>query len=146
MKARVKTRVTIHADAKTVFRYLSDTTYHRVWNSRLQTVSPEAQLKEGAKYMTQSTVLGVRIKALNQVTSFVQDKQLEIQNRTGMVQYVVCYTLQPHPKGTIVESRTVASADSKAFFFAKPMLEQLARRELNTDLRALKHLVEQKSD
>jgi carbon monoxide dehydrogenase subunit G len=143
MKARLKTRITINADAAAVFKYLGDTSHHRLWNPRLQRVDPEGRLSAGAVYTTQSKILGARIKAENHVTKYVVDEELEVQNKTGMVKYSVNYRLVPVEKGTRLICTTVVSSEGKAFAFAKPMMEQLARRELNADLRELKKTVEQ---
>lgn len=143
MKARLKTRITIHAEAAAIFKYLGDTSYHRLWNPRVQRIIPEGALTEGAAYTTHSRVLGTRIKAQNVVTKYVVDEELEVQNKTGMVQYSVNYRLEPLKTGTRVICTTMVSSEGKAFAFAKPMLEHLARRELNADLRELKKIIEQ---
>jgi hypothetical protein len=143
MKARLKTRITINAEAAAIFKYLGNTSYHRLWNPSLQRIIPEGALKEGTAYTTHSRVLGTRIRSENHVTKFVVDEELEVQNKTGMVQYCVNYRLDPLKKGTRVICTSVVSSEGKAFAFAKPMLEHLARRELNADLRALKAAVEQ---
>jgi hypothetical protein len=144
MKARLKTRITINADAKAVFKYLGHTKYHSLWNPPIQSIRPLIQLQEGSVYTTESVVLGVRVKAENHVTGFVQDVMLEIQNSTGMVKYSANFRLQPADKGTLVTCTIVVATKSKAFAFAKPMMEHLAHRELRADLAALKQAVEQK--
>lgn len=144
MKARLKTRTTIKASAAEVFAYLSHTKYHPLWNPQMQSVTPLEQLGEGSVYTVYSQVLGVRTKAENHVTKYVQDEELEVHNQTGMIQYCANFRLEPHDKSTRVVSTIVVSSDSKAFAFAKPFMEHLARRELRADLAALKESVEQK--
>jgi hypothetical protein len=108
----------------------------------MQWVKPPVQLHDGSAYLTQSLMLGVRIKAENHITRYVQDKELEIQNSTGMVQYRANFKLQGRSKETVITCTIVVATTGKAFVFAKPIMEHLARRELNTDLNALKVAVE----
>jgi len=143
MKARLKTKITIAADAANIFKYLSHTKYQPLWNMQMKSATPLVQLHEGSVYKVQLQVLGVRTKAENHITKYVQDKELEIQNMTGMIQYSSNFRLEPQAKGTRVICTISVSSQSKAFAFAKPMMEHLARRELNIDLKALKKVVEQ---
>lgn len=144
MKARLKTRITISAEPATVFKYLAHTKYHPLWNPQMQSVSPLIPLHKDSIYTVFSLVLGVRTKAENHVTKFVQDQELEVQNKTGMIQYAACFRLEPTAKSTRVTCTISVSSQSKAFAFAKPLMESLARRELRADLAALKEAVEQK--
>jgi hypothetical protein len=144
MKARIKTIITIEASAQAVFRYLSNPALHYIWNPHLQKVTPDTKLHHGASYESVNVVLGVRTKAQNIVTVFDENKELEIQNHTGMLEYRINYRLDEAAKHrTKLICTTVVAAKGKAFYFAKPMMEQLARRELRTDLAALKVAVEQ---
>jgi hypothetical protein len=144
MKARIKTTTTIDASAAAVFKYLADTKLHYIWNPHLQTVSPEMKLREGAIYDTVNVLLGVRIRARNIVTIFIENRELELQNQTGMLEYRANYRLEPASTSvTKVICTTVVAAKGKTFYFAKPMMEQLAHRELKADLAALKLAVEQ---
>lgn len=110
----------------------------------MQSVAPLEQLEEGSVYTTQSQVLGVKIKAVNHVVDYIQDEQLGIRNKTGMIQYSAQFKLSKRGDKTLVTSSVSVSSQSKAFAFAEPMLKQLARRELRADLEALKNAVEQK--
>lgn len=144
MKARLKTRITIHADPKAVFKYFGHTKYHHLWNPQIRTITPLTELSEGSVYYVQSQVLGTRLKAEDHITKFVPNKEIEIHNKTGMVQYCVNFRLEADEKGTHVICTSTVSSDSKTFAFARPMLDHLVRRELRADLLALKHAVEQK--
>jgi hypothetical protein len=145
MKARIKTTITIEASAAAVFKYLADTKLHYVWNPHLQAVSPEIKLHEGSVYDTVNVLLGVRTRTQNVVNTFVENQELELQNQTGMVDYRANYRLAAISTSQTKVICTIAvAAKGKAFYFARPMLEQLARRELRADLAALKTAVEQK--
>src|SRR4051812_42805893 len=102
MKARLKTRITISADPAAIFKYLGHTKYHPLWNPSMQSVTPLTQLKEGSVYTVHSLVMGVRTKAENHVTKYVQDKEFEVQNKTGMIQYCASFRLDPGKTGTRV--------------------------------------------
>ncbi len=145
MKARVKTSITIHASTSQVFKYLADTKLHFVWNAHLEKVKPQGKLHAGAAYETLNIVLRVRVRAQNHVSIFVENTELEIINQTGLLHYRVNYKLTEKSKSdTELVCTTVVEAQGNAFYFARPMLQQLARRELRIDLRALKLAVEQK--
>lgn len=144
MKARLKTRTTIKADPASVFKYLGHTKYHPLWNPQMQSITPLVQLKEGIVYTAFSLVLGARVRAENHVTKYVQDEVFEIRNQTGMIQYCASFKLEALGETTRVTCTMAVSSESKAFAFAKPLMEHLARRELRTDLAGLKAAVEQK--
>jgi len=143
METRVVTRVTIKATPKAVYTYFEDTRKHYVWNPHLQRVIPEGRLKVGDFYSAESVVLGIRTVAKNQVVKLVRGKEFEVKNDTGLLHYCVNYTLVPKNISTIVICTTVVSADGKAFAFAKPVLQKMARHELQSDLKALKRAVEE---
>ncbi len=88
-------------------------------------------------------LLGVKISGKNKVTKFVQGKELELENSTGILQYRVNYRLQASHRKTVLYCTTSVSSSGTAFAFATPVLKLLARRELQSDLQALKIAVEQ---
>lgn len=142
MNARVVARVTIKATATQVFDRLVDLESHFLWNPHLQEIAPVMKLKQGAEYTTSSLLLGVRVHSNITVTQLTPRQRLELINDTGTLQYKVVYQLQKHTIGTTVVCTTTISTDKQAFAFTKPILKLLAQRELQTDLQALKHLVE----
>jgi hypothetical protein len=146
MKASVVTRVTIAAKPSEVFTYLIDLRYHYLWNPQLQEITPIIKLKQGAVYKTLSRVLGMTIKASNEVTKFTQNQELELVNKTGLVAYRANFRLLTKAGKTQVICNTTVSSDINAFAFTVPVLSRLARRELQTDMQALKLAVEHKLD
>jgi len=141
-QTNVVTQVTINAKPAAVFKYLKDLKYHYLWNPHLIELSPLIKLKTGASYKTVSYVLGKNLEAVNHVTVFKTNQELELQNNTGTVHYSVNYRLLPKGRQTQVVCSTKVSSDSAAFAFTKTLLAQLAKRELQTDLQALKLAVE----
>ena len=144
MKARVVTKVTISASPVAVFAYLKNLEHHYLWNPALQRLSSIKPLKLGMEYKSVRMVLGKQLKATNTVTAFINNRELQLENNTGMIHYCVNYKLKSQGKNTVLTCSTSVSAESKAFAFAKPVLEILARRELQSDLQALKVAVEQR--
>jgi hypothetical protein len=144
MKVNVVARVTIDALPAAVFSYIADLRYHPIWNPPLVSVSPLTKLKKGMRYTSTTILLGVKVQHQNQVTKFVSGKEVEICNKTGLLQYRVLYQLRAKgKKQTVLITHTTVSSDSRAFAVTTPVLKVLAHRELYTDLRALKALVEQ---
>ena len=139
MNARVTTKVTIRASPEHVFKFLSHLQYHPLWNPPLEKVIPKrGELHSGSQYISVSTLFGMTMQANNTVSLLVPSKAICIENTTG--------TLHELDGQTVVQCKTMISADSKAFAFAKPILSKLARAELQADLRALKKLAEQKPE
>jgi hypothetical protein len=144
MKTSVVTQISIKAKPAEVFEYLTNLKYHYLWNPQVQSLSSAESLKLGSEYESVSLVLGVKIRAKNVVSKFTSSKELELENKTGLVKYRASFRLQRAGSSTLLICSTTVSADSEAFAFAKPVLRMLARRELQTDLQALKIAVENK--
>lgn len=142
MKATIVTRVTIDAERTLVFEYLTDLKYHYLWNPNLRKLTPKNKVQLGSTYHATSMVLRIKIVAKNVVTKFVENTEFEIQNTTGTVQYVVNFRLKPQAGKTVLIATTTLSTDSRAHIFTVPILKQLARLELQTDLQSLKIAVE----
>jgi polyketide cyclase/dehydrase/lipid transport protein len=122
---------------------LTDLKYHYLWNPQVQSISPsQGKLELDSRYRTTSTVLGVRIASHNHITTFAPNQELEMENTTGLVHYRANFRLLPKGAHTLVICTTTVTADSQAFAFAAPILRRLARRELQTDMQALKLAVE----
>lgn len=143
MTSSVISQVTIKARPAAVFKYLADLNYHFLWNPHLQNLSPRMVLKKGVSYQTTSMLLGVKVVAKNQVTKFASNQELQIENSTGTLKYRVNYQLRRQEQSTTLVCTTKVSADSPSFAFSRPVLKMLARRELRSDLEALKLAVEQ---
>ena len=138
MTVKVVSRITIDAPPEEVFKYLADTNFHFLWNPHLQDLSPMGKLKLGSKYKTTSWLLGLRVHGNNQVTKFKPGELFQIENNTGALKYRVNYSLQSSSKSTKLICATEVSAENQAFAFTAAILKLLARRELQSDLKALK--------
>jgi hypothetical protein len=144
MDVRVVTRITINASAKDVFCYLSNLQYHYIWNPHMRKVKPIAELKRGMVYVSENVLLGVRVTNVNKVAKFSRNKEIELVNNKGQIQYRINYLLVPQEGKTQVVCTTNVTAVSNYFSFAKPALRMIAKRELQTDMQALKLAVEHK--
>lgn len=142
MQATVTTTITIAATPNKVFDYIADLKYHYLWNPQIISIKPIQRLELGAKYTTESRVLGTPVQAMNEVTSFKPSKELSLENAFGTIQYTATFQLTPLDKKTQVRLSTRLSTDKKIYIFSKPVLKQLALRELRTDLQALKIAIE----
>jgi uncharacterized membrane protein len=143
MRVNVATKITIAAPAREVFRYLTDLKYTHLWNPQIKQLSSKKVLKLNSTYETTSQVLGITIQSVNVVTKYIPNKELQIENNTGTVHYRANFRLVPKtPKSLVLTCTTTVSSDYKAFAFSGPVLKLLARRELQTDLQALKIAVE----
>ena len=143
MIASVIASICIEASPADSFHYLQELRYHLLWNPHLQSISSDQRLVLGKTYSTTSLLLGVKVRGKNIVTNLLKNTEIEFENRTGALHYVVNYKLQPDGEKTLVMCTTTVSSDAKAFGFTKPVLGLLAKRELRADLEALKIAVEQ---
>jgi hypothetical protein len=144
MKARVVTQISIAANRTEVFSYLTDLQYHELWNPHIRRLFPLIKLTLGTHYQTTSQMFGVTIQSQNYVTKLVKNRELEIQNDTGSLQYTIWYRLRADGTGsTLLICNTTVSSESKSFAFARPILKLLAQQELKVDLQLLKAAVEQ---
>jgi len=142
-RARVVTKIQIAATPATVFTYLDDLNHHKEWNPHLTSIQPLVKLAEGVTYQTVSSVMGVKVRSKIVVKELVPGKKLTIESKTGLLQYCITYQLKPAEGGTLLRCTTLVSAEGRAFAFARPLLSELANREINRDLQALKQAAEQ---
>lgn len=145
MKVDIKTQVSVCASAAEVFMYLANLQFVHLWNPQLRHVSTRKQLKLHSVYETETVILGISIKSINTVTKYVKNKEIQIENTTGTVQYHVRFEINDTSNPTVLlKCFTSVSSENTAFAFTKPVLKVLARRKLQTDLQALKIAVENK--
>lgn len=144
MDVKVVTKIRIAATRSEVFTYLKDLKCHFLWNPFLRDIQPLTKLKQGMRYKTESTLLGVTVRGNNTVTKLVANRELQIENETGSLRYIVRYSVEPHAGGSEVVCHTQVRTQHTTFQFTAPVLRTLARRELQSDLKALKVAVEQK--
>lgn len=143
MHTRLITRVIISANSSDVFRYLGHLKYHYLWNPHLRSIAPITKVKLGTQYKTTSVLVGIRVDGKITVKKLIQDKEFEAENNTGTLHYNVNYRLKPQAfDSTTVTCAITLNADSHAITYAGPVLKQLVKRELQTDLQALKVAVE----
>jgi uncharacterized membrane protein len=143
MKVNVTTKITISASPQSVFAYLSDLNKHYLWNPHLRKISPLGALQDGKEYKTLSTFLGIGVEGKNRVTKFIRNQEIQIENSTGTVQYLVNYRLQEDATKTRLVCQTTVNSSHNSFAFSAPILKLLATRELRSDLQSLKLAVEQ---
>ena len=101
-------------------------------------------MKTGMRYETTSLVLGVKVHGTNIVTKCLPNRRLEFRNVSGVLHWQVAYELRQQANRVTVQCTTEVSSQSKQFAFTKPVLKLLAKRELQTDMQALKIAVEQR--
>jgi uncharacterized protein YndB with AHSA1/START domain len=144
MQVKLTSQVTIDATPSEVFKYLRDPRRHRLWNPHLQSITGNKPFVKGSTYKTTSLLLGVKLVSTNTVTACEPDTLLEIRNAEAALEFRVTYMLEPSTEGTLLKCVTEVASTSHAFAFTRPVLRMLAKRELQSDLQALKIAVEQK--
>lgn len=138
-----RTSINIKAKPTDVFEYIKNLKYYYYWNPSLRMLSHEGELEEGMTYESESVVLrDIVIKSQNVVTKLVPNKEIDVTNNMGTVKYDSSITLTDRSHATLVVCRIDVLTESRAFGLTLPVLKQLAQRELQTDLQALKFAVE----
>ncbi len=143
MIVRVKASIKIKKTPAEIFTYLKDLNYHYLWNPTLQNVQPISMLKKGTAYETTSLILGVKVHGKNIVTVFIPNKELEIENNIGTIRYKVSYLLTGSRDETQIVCHTTINNEHKGFAFSAHVLKLLIKRELHSDLEALRLAAEQ---
>ncbi|MFI5270850.1 MAG: SRPBCC family protein [Candidatus Saccharimonadales bacterium] len=139
IKVTIKTKVTISAEPSIVFRYLKELKYHYLWNPHIQKISPITSLSAGLEYKSESILLGVRVKGVNRVIKVVENREIQLENKTGTIQYQVKYYLSKHQKDKTKLLYTITvNTDNKIFAYSAEIIKILAKRELRSDMEALK--------
>ncbi len=142
MQVNITSKVDIGVKPSEIFTYLTDLKRHYLWNPHLRKVAPLNSLKLGVTYRSTSLLLGIEVRGSNKVVKYIQNREIEIANSTGTIHYRVNYKLLNNTSKTQVVCTTHVSSDHKSFAFTQPILKLLARRELQSDLEALKIAVE----
>jgi len=138
-------RITIHASAHEVYKYLSNLKYYYLWNTSLRYLSYEGPLKVGVSFDSESIIFKkYSIKCHNVVTELEVDKKVGTENQLGMIKYQQVYKLQKKNQSTIVNFKIDIITPSQPFGLTNSVLKVIADRELKSHLDALKIAVENK--
>jgi hypothetical protein len=138
----VVTKVLIDASQVEVFKYLAHLNYHLLWNPHIYSITPLTALKLGTRYESESLILGVSNKSTNEVIKFVALSELELENKLGAIHYRINFRLSLKATKTMIVCSTTVSTESKAFTYTAPILKRLVKRELQSDMQALKIAIE----
>lgn len=142
MEVRITTRIAIAASPDRVFEYLADLKYHHLWNPQVFSISTTKRLAMDSTFETESRVIGLVITAVNRVVGFEPPNELVIENSAGNVLFTALFRLHPRDNVTLVRLTTTLSTNVLLHGITLPVLKQLASRELQADLKALKIAVE----
>lgn len=143
MKTRATVQVTIHADTKTVFKYLSDLRYGPLWMPNLVSLSPKKVIKQGDTYKIKSLVFGVVVEGINKVLVLAPDKRLVVVNEMGALQYRVDHRLSARGTKTLLATTVDVQTVGRSFAFAKSVIGPMAKRYMRSELSMLKTAVEE---
>jgi hypothetical protein len=144
MTISIISKVQINASNVAVFKFLKDLKYHYLWNPHLRDIDQVSPITLGLEYETKSVLFGIIVNGHNTVTKFVLDQELQIENNTGTILYLVNYSVKSlSKKRSQVICTTEVTTTGIAMKFTGTILKAMVRRELQSDLQALKLAVEQ---
>lgn len=143
MRTTVTADIRIAADITEVFEYLTNLKYHYLWNPQVSSISTTDHLKLGSAFDSESRILGATVRATNIVTEYESPKALSFVSKIGSVEYNAQFKLHTEGKETAVDlSLSVDNAPPVIRKLPESILQQVALREIRTDLQALKIAVE----
>ncbi len=147
-KITASSSITIKAEPKDVFKYISQPKYFYLWNPSLRSLSSDKPLKLNSQFESESVILkNISIKSNNTVTDYIEDKKIVFENSFGLIKYKQIYNLKRSRNiYTILKLKVDIITKSQILGLTTPVLTRLANNELKMDLNSLKVVVENKID
>lgn len=142
MKVYIVNQILIEAKRSEIFQYLANPNYHFLWNPTLKRISTYDNLQKGSTYKATNHVMGIELITTNVITKFKKNEEVEIVNKSGIIQYRLNFKLLKKGAKVLLINSSELSTISKLFAFSVPVFHLLAKRQLQTQLNALKIAVE----
>ncbi len=129
--------------AEELFRYMADPETYPLWQAGFleAEVTSTGPLASGSIYKAVHEIAGRRIEVVNEVTSYVRNKEFSFKSISGNLETTGDIVLQPVEGGTQV--KLVFNARFGSFFrLAEPLVSRFIKRQQQEDLENLKRLLE----
>ena len=140
---KVETSVEIRRPVEEVFAYVADPTttprYSSTWvESSLVGAGP---MRVGSRVKRVARFLGRRLEMTAEVTEYEPNHKLSGRSVSGPIPGTIEFRFEPTESGTRVRVRVDAQAEG-VYRLADPVLSDVAKHAWETDLAALKALLE----
>ena len=140
---RVEVAVTVARPPDEAFAWLSNFTKAPLWQSGVveaHFTSPPP-LRVGSSYSQRSRFLGRDIVFNFEIVGFEPNRQVEFKTVSGTFPVHIVRWVEPSPEGTIVHALIRGDA-SGLYKLAAPVLDRLTQRQIESDYKRLKQVLE----
>lgn len=125
-----------------VYEALCHLDTHPLWNSGMRWVSAHGWMHEGLSYETESVVAGHTIRSRIEVVRLVQNRAIELDNKSGAITFRALFELtELQPGQTRVVCNLQFGFQKFVLDLARPAIESMAQARLRGDLEALRAIV-----
>lgn len=140
---RVEVTVTIERPPEAVFAFISDFEKNSLWQSGVEKAwfTANGPFGVGSTYTQLSKFLGRDIEFHFEVIRFEPNKVVEFHTTSGTFPVRIVRAVEPVPEGTRVNAIIEGEA-SGIFKLAAPILDWFTQRQIESDYRKLKVLLE----
>ncbi len=141
--AKAEASETINRPVEEVFAYVTEIENTPQWSTgwvEVKQTSP-GPMAEGATFRTVGKFLGQRIEQTYELTEFEPQRRFAARSTSGPIPTRWEYTFEPSGGGTRVNA-TAEFDPSGLFKLAEPIVANMAKRQLATDLANLKDILE----
>ena len=144
---RVEKSGIIERPVKEVFAYIGDQTNAPAWQSGVVEVTrtTEGPIGVGTKHTLVRMFLHRRLEAANEYVDYEPNRRIAFKITSGPMRAEASYVFEAVAEGTMVTSRI--EMDASGFMsLAEPLIAAGLKREMKAAFRALKDLLENRSD
>jgi uncharacterized protein YndB with AHSA1/START domain len=139
----IRSTHSIHIDRPVheVFAYLQDHENRIYWQGNL-TEHEHEKMEKGSRVTEVRNVLGRRVEIKGEITEFEEDKRMTFVGSGPAVKKLEYhYRLKPDAGGTVLDTELDLEL-TDLFGIAKPLIQRLTDRELDSAHKTLKDLLE----
>ena len=144
---RVESETVIGRPRDAVFSFAADVSNQIMWVPAVAEVrsTSEESIGVGANFVQVVQFLGRRFEANFQVTKYEENRMMSFQSTSGPIEMEIIETFQP--VGEQTRAHLVLQGEPHGFFgVARPLLQNLVQRQLDTAVANLKDVLESRED
>lgn len=142
--AKVKISILVNKPVETVFEFMADPENDILWQSGVLESRRTSQgpMGVGTTEESESQFLGRRFKSTYDVTAYEPNREIGNKTTSGLVAVKVAYLYEALDGGQ-TKVTFVLEGDAGSFFkLAEPILVRMTQRQWETNLAALKDILE----
>ncbi len=144
---RVESETVIGQPSDTVFSFATNVNNQILWVPAVAEVraTSEDSIDVGTNFVQVVQFLGRRFEANFQVTKYEENRLMSFQSTSGPIEMEIIETFQP--VGEQTRAHLVLQGEPHGFFgIARPLLQNLVQRQLDSAVANLKDVLESRSN